>query len=69
MSNCSQTTITDRAFTHLSGLTNLDMSYCTQSTITDAASVHLAGIGTLVPAVKSPTNDNFSAFAGWQPSW
>lgn len=40
-------TITDRAFAHLTGLHALDMSECSQSTITDKAFSHLLGLHVL----------------------
>ena len=40
-------TITDEAFSHLSGIHKLDMRWCDQITITDKAFSHLSGIHTL----------------------
>lgn len=39
--------VSDCAFSHLRGITKLDMSWCNQTTITDAAFVHLRGIHSL----------------------
>lgn len=43
MSECSLPTITDIAFSYLSGLQKLDMSRCTQPNITDGAFAHMSG--------------------------
>lgn len=44
---CTQSTITDQAFDHLSALTTLEMSGCEQVTITDRAFAKLGSLCTL----------------------
>ena len=47
MSDCRQSTITDKAFECLRGIHTLNMSSCSQTTITDKAFENLRGIHTL----------------------
>ena len=47
ISDCSQSSISDKAFENLRGIHTLDLSFCDQTTITDAAFENLRGLHTL----------------------